>query len=269
MRHSTTTLLLAIAVRGATVLLAASALEASATASAQDAPTAGTTGQPLLDTRLASVRARLLAAAQRASADGLPRQWIEAKVLEGLAKHVQPERIAAAAELLADRMHLATTLARTTPAAGRTEVARAALEALAVGARGEALALLVTEVAHDSRNASVDARTALRTVAELGERGFDAALATQSARTAWRNGRGEGLHALLEVARRIPRSEARARGDELTREAAAPHARNTERTRERNDAINGERPAEHGGPPRDDSFTNGASHGRALGRTGG
>ena len=141
------------------------------------------------------------------------------------------------------------------------------LEALAAGARVELLAALVAEVAHDDANASEDSRAALRVVAELGERGFAADLATETTRAAWRNGGREGLRELLEAARHIPRGEASASGDALQRAANAPRTRGAQREQAHGDATERDRPSAHGGPPRDDSFTQGASHGRALGHT--
>lgn len=261
----------ATAVYGCAGLAASAALGWSASGAAQDAPRRVVHGelgaQPLADARLAPVRARLLAAAARASADGAPAEWLDEKVREGLAKHVPAARIAGAVEQLAARIHEATTIARTTPASGRTEVARAVLDALAVGARVELLAELVGEIARSDANASEESRAALRVVAELGERGFAADLATESTRAAWRNGGREGLRALLEAARHIPRTEVSASGDALLRAANGPRPHGAQRERAHGDATERERPSEHGGPPRDDSFTQGASHGRALGHT--
>lgn len=266
MRRWTTPLLLASALYGLPCGVAAFVLTSPHLASAQDAPPAQATEHPMDDPRVASVRPRLLAAAARAEAEGLPPAWIESKVREGLAKHVAAERIAAAVEQLAGRMHDAAAIARAMPMSGRTAVARAVLDALAVGARAEGLGQLVREVARGNRSAATDAHRALSAVAELGERGFDAELATRASIAAWRNGGRDGLRSLVELARRIPRSEARARGDELAREAAAPHA-NAGRE---NGHDSADRPTvERGGPPRDDSFTQGASRGRgrALGHT--
>ena len=262
-----TPLMLAMAVYGCAGALASTALGSAGSAAAQDSADGERGAQPLADARLAPVRARLLAASARARADGVPAEWLDAKVREGLAKHVPAARIAAAVEQLAERIHEATTIARTTPVSGRTEVARAVLDALAAGARVEPLAALVGEVARDDANASEDSRAALRVVAELGERGFAADLATESTRAAWRNGGREGLRALLEAARHIPRSEASASGDALQRAANAPRPRGAQREQAHGDATERDRPSEHAGPPRDDSFTHGASHGRALGHT--
>lgn len=248
----TTTLLLRTLLAGVAVVGAVPA------ASAQDR----SRDQAVADARVESVRPRLVAAVARARADGLPAAWIEEKVREGLAKHVPPARIAAAVEQLAGRMHEAATLAHSVPIRERTELARAVLDALTAGARGTELAELVREVGPGNHGNTVDALQALRAVAELGERGFDAELATRSTLTAWRNGGRDGLRAVVELARRIPRGEAHARGDELAREAASPRERGLGRGNGSRDSVDRQRPAEHGGPPRDDSLTQGASRGR-------
>lgn len=259
MRSTPTLLRNAILARFAGALIA---LGVASSAVAQDVPR----DRPIDDARVASVRDRLTAAATRAEDEGLPRAWIEAKVREGLAKHVPPARIAAAVEQLAGRMREAATIARTVPVAGRTEVARAVLDALAIGARSEALGQLVREVAQRNGSAASDAQRALAAIAELGERGFEPALATQSALTAWHRGGRDALRTLVAVARNIPRAEARARGAELTRAAESSPGRSEPRGRSEADGRG--RPSDRGGPPHDDSFTQGASRGRgrALGR---
>lgn len=256
----------AILARLAGVLIA---LGVATSAAAQDAPLDDARvaqDAPLDDARVASVRDRLAAAAARAEEEGLPRAWVEAKVREGLAKHVPPARIAAAVEQLAGRMREAATIARSVPVTGRTEVARAVLDALAIGARGDALGLLVREVAQRNGSATLDSQRALAAIAELGERGFEPALATQSAVMAWRRGGRDALRSLVAVARNIPRAEARARGAELTRAAESSPGRSE--ARGRSEAESRGRPTDRGGPPHDDSFTQGASRGRgrALGR---
>jgi len=244
----------------------------AATVALSDVGSAAAQDAPLDDARVASVRERLVGAADRAEAEGLPRAWIDAKVREGLAKRVPAARIAAAVEQLASRMHDAATVARNVPARGRTEVARAVLDALAVGAQLEPLTELVREVARRSDSTSVDVQHAVSAVAELGERGFEPGLATRSTLAAWRDGGRDALRSLVALARTIPREDARARGAELTRAAESARGEQRDRSEQRGrseDRDHG-RPIDRGGPPHDDAFNQGAARGRgrALGRAG-
>ncbi|MCC6874153.1 MAG: hypothetical protein IT378_07575 [Sandaracinaceae bacterium] len=156
--------------------------------------------QPLDDPRLSAVRGSIAAALADAEREGLPSEWLLAKVREGLSKRVPPPRIAAAVGQLLSRMRDADAMvAPVAPERGpqRRQLLRAAVDALNVGAPSAGLGQLVREA---SPRGAAHVREVLVAVAELGERGFGAPAAVEAVREARR---GAGVAPLIERARRL------------------------------------------------------------------
>ncbi|HEY8427271.1 MAG TPA: hypothetical protein VIL20_02815 [Sandaracinaceae bacterium] len=178
-------------------------------------------GAVLEDARLAPVRTRLERALAAARSEGLPSEWLLDKIAEGLSKRVPAPRIAAAVDALLVRIRAADAMVREVPGARgeeRRRLVRAAVDALAAGAPPEGLGALVREVARGDRSGGpARVREALTTVAELAERDFGGEAAVSATRDAWRNGRAEGMRALLAGARRIGPSSAPGRDEALRR----------------------------------------------------
>lgn len=213
----------------------------------------------LVDARLAPVKPRLEAALAAAKGGGLPPEWLADKVNEGLAKHVDATRIAAAVEQLLERMRVgARTLRGISPRAapGRDKaLLRAIVDALAVGAPEPALAGLGRAIA-DSGGGPGSAQRGVATVAELGERGFDGAAAVEAVRLAFEHGGPSAWTALLARADAIPSGAPQARSDALRavaeRLGLEPGAHGIQRADDRT-----RRPSTPPGPPHDTSFSRG------------
>lgn len=209
----------------------------SATASAQG---------PLADPRVAPVEARLRAAIDAADREGLPSDWLVDKIAEGLSKRAPAARIAAAVEQLLARMRIAESIRSSVRERAEPEERRAALhaivDALSVGAeRGELVALvaLVASTPSDGVDAHERVRLAMRTVAELGERGFGGRASAQATLVAYRRGGVQAWDRLLDEARLLPRSDDAL---ETAAELASIRARGGQRSH-----------VDQGGPSRDDS----------------
>jgi hypothetical protein len=210
---------------------------------------------PLADPRIAPVRQRIERSIAAANADGLPSEWLVDKVAEGLSKRAPADRIAAAVEALLARLRTAESLRSAIRESAQDEERRAALraiaDALAVGApAGQLVALIgqVTSTPARDIDAHERVRLAMRTVAELGERGFAGDVAARVTLRAFRSGGIRGWDILLDSARSIPS------GSDVARAAALEQLAESVR------AVRGRRPdhsVDRGAPPRDDSHGRG------------
>ena len=136
---------------------------------------AGATALPA-DPRLAPVRADIEAIVSRTAAAGLPSEIIVSKVREGLAKGVDPQRIGAAAERLAQGLVEARSfvVARRGGAAASPELVRAVAEARLAG-----IDLAVAgPLLHQDRAPAASAR-AVEVLTDLSRRGYPAARASE------------------------------------------------------------------------------------------
>jgi hypothetical protein len=131
------------------------------------------------DPRLAPVRARVDQLVTHAEQAGLPAEIIVSKVREGLAKGVDPQRIAVAAERLVDNLTEARAFVaeRRGQGAAAPELVRAVAEARMAGIAAGANDAIVREA-----RSSGDGARAVEVLTDLSLRGYPVDRATQMVR---------------------------------------------------------------------------------------
>lgn len=191
------------------------------------------------DPRLSSVRADLRRVVAEARQDGLPAEWLEAKVAEGLVKRAPAEAIREAVLQLDARLRVAARVAGPGTSEEHRRALRALVEAQRLGFDEAAIARLSRVAAQGGRRRDVWLQSAASALAQLKEQGYSNEDVLEATVVALRRGGRAGVTELV--------AGARSRG----RRGGGPGLRGVA------NMVRVQR-----GPPHDDGFSRG--HGRGM-----
>lgn len=124
------------------------------------------------DPRLANVRADLQRIVAEARGAGLPADWLEAKVAEGLVKRAPPAAIRDAVTQLDARIRVAARVAGVGASDEHRRALRALVEAQRLGFDESALTRLSRFAAHGGRRSAVWLESAASALSQLKEHGY-------------------------------------------------------------------------------------------------